>query len=101
MEHSVQTHGATSLAAARDGAHHVKLTIADTGHGIPPEVLPKIFEPFVTTKERGNGTGLGLTVVLGIIQEHGGSITVDSTLGQGTTFTLLLPSAAPSFGPSL
>ncbi len=89
--------GTLRVAAAREGAQHIRLTVADTGHGIPPDVLPKIFEPFVTTKARGKGTGLGLTVVLGIVQEHGGSITVDSTPGQGTTFTLLLPQVAPSF----
>jgi signal transduction histidine kinase len=91
--------GTLRVAAAREGEHHVRLTVADTGHGIPPDVLPTIFEPFVTTKARGQGTGLGLTVVLGIVQEHGGSITVDSTPGQGTTFTLLLPRVAPSFQP--
>jgi signal transduction histidine kinase len=88
--------GTLRVAATREGAQHIRLTVADTGHGIPPDVLPKIFEPFVTTKERGKGTGLGLTVVLGIVLEHGGSITVDSTPGQGTTFTLLLPRVAPS-----
>lgn len=89
--------GTLRVAAAREGEQHLRLTVGDTGQGIPPDVLPKIFEPFVTTKERGQGTGLGLTVVLGIVQEHGGSITVDSTPGQGTTFTLFLPRVAPSF----
>lgn len=69
----------------------VKLTIADTGHGIPHEVVKKVFEPFFTTKEFGQGTGLGLTVVKGIIEEHQGSITVESEEGKGTTFTILLP----------
>lgn len=69
----------------------VKLTVADTGHGIPHEALPMIFEPFFTTKEFGKGTGLGLTVVKGIIEEHQGTITVDSEEGKGTTFTILLP----------
>ena len=73
----------------------VRLSITDTGHGIPAELLPKIFHPFVTTKEQGQGTGLGLTVVHGIVQEHGGSITVDSVPGQGTTFTLLFPVQGP------
>ncbi|OAI48600.1 hypothetical protein AYO43_03535 [Nitrospira sp. SCGC AG-212-E16] len=91
--------GTLRVATAREGEHHIRLIVADTGHGIPPDVLPKIFEPFVTTKARGQGTGLGLTVVLRIIQEHGGSITVDSTPGQGTTFTLLLPRVAPAFQP--
>jgi signal transduction histidine kinase len=89
--------GTLRVAATREGEQHIRLTVADTGCGIPPDVLPKIFEPFVTTKERGKGTGLGLTVVLGIVQEHGGSITVESTPGQGTTFTLLLPRVAHSF----
>jgi signal transduction histidine kinase len=89
--------GTLRVVAAPDGAQHIRLRVADTGQGIPPDVLPKIFEPFVTTKARGQGTGLGLTVVLGIVQEHGGSITVDSMPGQGTTFTLLLPRVAPSF----
>jgi len=71
----------------------VKLTVADTGHGIPPDVIEKVFEPFFTTKEFGQGTGLGLTVVKGIIEEHQGSIAVESEEGKGTTFTILLPQA--------
>jgi len=69
----------------------VKLTVADSGQGIPGDVVEKIFEPFFTTKEFGKGTGLGLTVVKGIIEEHQGAITVDSEEGKGTTFTILLP----------
>ncbi|MGA6829360.1 two-component system sensor histidine kinase NtrB [Nitrospira sp. NS4] len=69
----------------------VLLTLRDTGHGIPPDVMNKIFEPFFTTKEFGKGTGLGLTVVKGILEEHGGSIHVASEIGQGTTVTLSLP----------
>jgi PAS domain S-box-containing protein len=72
----------------------VRLTVADTGHGMPPEVARKVFEPFFTTKEFGKGTGLGLTVVKGIIEEHQGSVTVDSEPGKGTTFTILLPKSA-------
>jgi signal transduction histidine kinase len=71
----------------------VKFTVADTGHGIPRDVVEKIFEPFFTTKEFGKGTGLGLTVVKGIIEEHQGSIAVESQEGKGTTFTILLPRA--------
>ncbi len=71
----------------------VKLQIADTGHGIPRDVVKKVFEPFFTTKEFGQGTGLGLTVVKGIIEEHQGSIAVESEEGKGTTFTVLLPMA--------
>ncbi len=87
-------HGTLTLATTREGEDRVKMTIADTGAGIAPELLPKIFEPFVTTKETGKGTGLGLAVVLGIVQEHSGTITVESTPGQGTTFTLSLPTCA-------
>jgi PAS domain S-box-containing protein len=71
----------------------VKTVVADTGCGIPPEDLPKIFLPFFTTKESGQGTGLGLTVVHNIVQEHGGTITVASEPGQGATFTITLPAA--------
>lgn len=69
----------------------VKLTVADTGLGIPREAISKIFVPFFTTKEFGKGTGLGLTVVKGIIEEHHGAITVESEEGKGTTFTVELP----------
>ena len=69
----------------------VRLTVTDTGHGIPQEAIAKIFDPFFTTKEFGKGTGLGLTVAKGIIEEHQGSIAVESEPGKGTTFTILLP----------
>ena len=69
----------------------VKLTVVDTGYGIPRDVVKKVFDPFFTTKEFGQGTGLGLTVVKGIIEEHQGSIAVESEEGKGTTFTVLLP----------
>jgi len=68
--------------------------IADTGSGIPPEQLSRIYDPFFTTKEIGKGTGLGLSISYGIVQEHNGSITCDSQVGQGTRFTLRLPLAA-------
>lgn len=69
------------------------MTVRDTGHGIDAKDLPHIFEPFYTTKDVGKGTGLGLSVVYGILQQHGGSITVTSPSGGGTTFTILLPIA--------
>jgi len=69
----------------------VELTIQDTGSGIPQEQLSKIFDPFFSTKAVGEGTGLGLTVVHGIVQEHQGAICVTSVPGQGTTFIVSLP----------
>lgn len=67
------------------------ITVADTGTGIPLHVLDRIFDPFVTTKEPGKGTGLGLSQVYGIIHQHGGHVSVESEVGQGTTFTVYLP----------
>ncbi|MFT3925364.1 MAG: PAS domain-containing protein [Myxococcales bacterium] len=66
-------------------------SLSDSGSGIAPDVLPHVFEPFFTTKEVGQGSGLGLSTVYGIIKQHRGSVTVDTTLGRGTTFKVLLP----------
>jgi signal transduction histidine kinase len=65
--------------------------VSDTGDGIPEDVLPRIFEPFFTTKPVGKGTGMGLAAAYGTANSHGGSITVESVVGQGTTFTITLP----------
>jgi signal transduction histidine kinase/ActR/RegA family two-component response regulator len=70
---------------------HVKLTVRDTGHGIDPRVRERIFDPFFTTKGAGEGTGMGLAVVHGIVASHKGAIMVDSTPGQGTRFEILFP----------
>ncbi len=70
---------------------YIELSIQDTGHGIPPEYMERIFDPYFTSKEKGEGTGLGLAVVHGIISSHGGAITVESEVGQGTTFHVLFP----------
>ena len=69
----------------------VKISIADTGCGIPSEILERIFEPFFTTKPVGKGTGLGLSAVYGIVKDHKGSLEVESVVGVGTTFTIHLP----------
>jgi CheY-like chemotaxis protein len=71
----------------------LKLTVQDTGHGMDHETMDRVFEPYFTTKDKGEGTGLGLAVVHGIVESHGGSITVDSRSGKGSTFTVLLPKA--------
>ena len=73
----------------------ITIEISDTGPGIPEEDLPHIFDPFFTTKEEGKGTGLGLSLVYNIVENHGGQITTQSTVGEGTTFTIELPLAGP------
>jgi len=75
---------------------HVVIAIADSGPGIPAENRARIFEPFFTTKPPGEGTGLGLSLCRGIVQEHGGRITVESPPGGGATFVIALPVLAPS-----
>jgi signal transduction histidine kinase len=87
--------GRLEIAAAPDGAH-VRLTIRDSGQGIAPEHLPKIFDPFFSTKE--HGTGLGLALTRQIIVEHGGAIEVQSELQRGTTFVVRLPALQRSDG---
>jgi PAS domain S-box-containing protein len=70
---------------------YIKLSVSDTGHGIAPSIISKIFDPFFTTKSRGEGSGLGLAVAYGIARDLGGTITVESKLNVGSTFSFLLP----------
>jgi len=70
---------------------YLKLSVADTGHGMTREVMDRIFEPYFTTRKRGNGTGMGLSIVHGILKRHGGAITCRSTPGKGTVFEVYLP----------
>ena len=70
---------------------HLELKVKDTGHGMGPDVMERIFEPYYTTKELGKGTGLGLSVIHGIIKNHGGDISVSSQPGEGTVFTVYMP----------
>jgi two-component system sensor kinase FixL len=86
-------HGGELSLATRVAAPFLEMSLADTGQGMTPEVKASIFQPYFTTKEKG--TGLGLAITQNIMEEHGGSIGVDSTPGQGTTFTLKIPLEAP------
>jgi PAS domain S-box-containing protein len=76
------------------GGEYVVISVKDTGSGIPPEVLARVLEPFFTTKEVGKGTGLGLPMVYGLAQQSGGTVTIHSTVGAGTTVELYLSRAA-------
>ena len=75
------------------------LSVTDTGCGMPEEVKSHLFEPFFTTKKVGDDTGLGLATVYGIVQQMGGDIVVDSTVGMGTTVRSASPSWTPRWGP--
>jgi len=83
--------GGTLTVTGAGTATHVQTQVRDTGSGIPPEQLPQVFEPLYTSK--AEGTSLGLYIVQQIVTAHGGQATVQSCVGQGTTFTLTLPRA--------
>jgi len=87
---AIQEKGEIRVRTGQEGEEMV-VTIEDTGSGMPPEVLFKVFEPFYTTKEVGKGTGLGLSISHKIVQEHGGRIEIESTPGAGSTFCIRLP----------
>ena len=91
--------GQLSISTKRDLAKDcIEITFSDTGTGISEENLEKIFDPFFTTKETGHGVGLGLAISYGIIKEHGGTVSVESEVGKGTTFIIRLPITAVQIG---
>jgi two-component system cell cycle sensor histidine kinase/response regulator CckA len=98
---SVKTGNVTGDDAARlsykgmPAADYVRIDVIDSGTGIPPDVIDKIFEPFFSTKEVGKGTGLGLSTVYGIVKQTGGFVYVDSEAGKGTAFHIFLPRHRP------
>ena len=96
---AVKGSGVVTLAAHPEG-EGVSLSVADTGVGMDPETQRHLFQPFFTTKPVGEGTGLGLAVIHGIVRSHGGTIHVESARDQGSTFTVWLPRTPPANTPS-
>ena len=88
--------GHIRLATRREGADYVAIEVADNGRGITDDALPRIFDPFYTTKDVGKGTGLGLTIAYKIVSQHGGRIDVRTEVGSGSTFTVVLPIQPPA-----
>jgi PAS domain S-box-containing protein len=89
---------AAKYPGLKDGSY-LCLTVSDTGQGIPPDLMQKIFDPFFTTKRPGQGTGMGLAVVQGIVKSYGGDITVQSELGRGSAFEVFIPRADSEADP--
>jgi len=88
----VRDSGRIQIRAGQNG-RQVTITVQDDGVGISPEALPKIFDPFYTTKRPGGGTGLGLSICMSIIREHGGNIEAETLPAGGSAFTIYLPAA--------
>jgi signal transduction histidine kinase len=86
---------ATITITTTGDANAVEVRIEDNGQGIPPDILPRIWDPFFTTKDVGEGTGLGLSIVHELVERHGGTIECETKLGAGTTFTVKLPRQIP------
>jgi two-component system NtrC family sensor kinase len=92
---AIEQPGGTVTVMTRREGDDVALEVRDTGAGIPEANLARIFDPFFTTKPVGQGTGLGLPICYGIVEKMGGRITVESTVGTGTSFTVVIPRQAP------
>lgn len=88
---AIEGRGEIVITTKRQGDEHVAISIADTGCGIPPNIIEKIRDPFFTTKEVGDGTGLGLSIVDEIVRSHHGELHIDSQVGRGSVFTVVLP----------
>jgi two-component system, NtrC family, sensor kinase len=88
LEHRDQT---ISLRAERIDENRIAIRVTDTGQGIAPTDMPHVFEPFFTTRRESGNTGLGLSVAFGIAHDHGGHMTIESSLHSGTTVSLVLP----------
>lgn len=89
--HAMEPDGGVLTLTTSFDETHIHIQVSDTGCGISKEIRGKIFEPFFTTKETGKGTGLGLAIVAQMVEDHHGQISVDSSVGKGTTFTVKLP----------
>jgi two-component system NtrC family sensor kinase len=94
LSHTGLNHTGLNHTGLNHDETEVNIQVRDDGSGIASDVLPQIFEPFMTTKETGRGVGLGLAISRGIVERHQGRIEVQSELGQGTTFTVTLPAQA-------
>jgi signal transduction histidine kinase len=97
---AISDHGEVTISTTLD-EYSVIVAISDSGSGIPDDELSKIFDPFFTTKPVGEGTGLGLSISYGIIERHRGTISVESQVGEGTTFTVRIPIRKHESGWSL
>src|SRR5690606_10410438 len=97
---AIETHGEIAVTTKLHDPNHVAVRISDTGCGIPPELIGKIRDPFFTTKEVGTGTGLGLSIVDEIVRAHGGRLEIESQVGKGSAFTVVLPIKRKGLAPS-
>jgi signal transduction histidine kinase len=91
--------GGHVVARASDRGDRIALEVSDDGAGIAPENLAHVTDPFFTTKKRGQGTGLGLTIAADIVKNHGGTLEIESAPGRGTTVRVMLPPAAAAAAP--
>jgi two-component system NtrC family sensor kinase len=97
--HAIDEDGYILLTSRYDKINQlVTLTVDDNGCGVPPEAADKIFDPFFSTKDPGQGTGLGLSVSYGIIEDHNGEISMESVPGKGSRFTITLPTQEDAHG---